>query len=59
MINHSDIKKESEGPNAQLILLSGFMIMIGTLTFMVLLNNLILTACLRYRQRDLAKRVFP
>jgi len=45
-----------EKQNAQLILLSGFMIMLGTLTFMVLLNNLILTANLPTSGLDLSKQ---
>lgn len=56
MKDHSNAKKESERSNAQLILLSGFMIMIGTLTFMVLLNNLILTANLPAAGLDISKQ---
>lgn len=56
MKDHCNAKKESERSNAQLILLSGFMIMIGTLTFMVLLNNLILTANLPAAGLDISKQ---
>ncbi len=56
MKNYSNVKKEQERSNAQLILLSGFMIMIGTLTFMVLLNNLILTANLPAAGLDISKQ---
>ncbi|MBW6519318.1 MAG: hypothetical protein K0A89_12580 [ANME-2 cluster archaeon] len=45
-----------EPQNAQLILLSGFMIMLGTLTFMILLNNLILTANLPSSGLDISKQ---
>jgi len=48
--------KEPDRQNAQLILLSGFMIMLGTLTFLVLLNNLILTANLPTSGLDLSKQ---
>ena len=47
--------KEPDKQNAQLILLSGFMIMLGTLTFMILLNNLILTANLPTSGLDVSK----
>lgn len=47
---------KQEKSNAQLILLSGFMIMLGTLTFMVLLNNLILTANLPTSGLDISKQ---
>ncbi len=56
MKNHSNAKSESERSNAQLILLSGFIIMIGTLTFIVLLNNLILTANLPAAGLDISKQ---
>jgi len=56
MKDHSNAKKESERSNAQLILLSGFIIMMGTLTFMVLLNNLILTANLPAAGLDISKQ---
>lgn len=45
-----------EKQNAQLILLSGFMIMMGSLTFMILLNNLILTANLPTSGLDISKQ---
>ncbi|MCL7413551.1 MAG: hypothetical protein M8353_08055 [ANME-2 cluster archaeon] len=48
--------REPDKENAQLILLSGFMIMLGTLTFMVLLNNLILTANLPTSGLDVSKQ---
>jgi hypothetical protein len=56
MKDHSNAKKEPDRPNAQLILLSGFIIMMGTLTFMVLLNNLILTANLPAAGLDISKQ---
>jgi hypothetical protein len=49
-------KLELEQSDAQLILLSGFMIMLGTLTFVVLLNNLILTANLPASGLDISKQ---
>ena len=56
MKNHSNVKKELERSSAQLILLSGFIIMMGTLTFMVLLNNLILTANLPAAGLDISEQ---
>ncbi|MDF1557506.1 MAG: hypothetical protein P1P80_04920 [ANME-2 cluster archaeon] len=50
------VLKKPDKPNAQLILLSGFMIMLGTLTFMILLNNLILTANLPTSGLDISKQ---
>ena len=48
--------KDPDKQHAQLILLSGFMIMLGTLTFMILLNNLILTANLPTSGLDVSKQ---
>lgn len=56
MKNHSNVRKELERSNAQLILLSGFIIMMGTLTFIVLMNNLILTANLPAAGLDISKQ---
>jgi|GEM_PF-970963 len=55
-MRHIISKKDSNKPNAQLILLSGFFIMLGTLTFVVLLNNLILTANLPAAGLDISKQ---
>lgn len=41
---HAEAKINTQRTDAQLMLLSGFLIMIGTLVYVVLLNNLILTA---------------
>ena len=50
------LKTKSDTSNAQMILLSGFMIMLGSLTFLVLLNNLILTANLPTSGLDISKQ---
>ena len=55
-MRHIISEKYSNKPNAQLILLSGFFIMLGTLTFVVLLNNLILTANLPAAGLDISKQ---
>ncbi|TFH40481.1 MAG: hypothetical protein E4G94_09530, partial [ANME-2 cluster archaeon] len=55
-MKYSVFKTESNKDSAQLILLSGFFIMLGTLTFVVLLNNLILTANLPTAGLDISKQ---
>ena len=50
------VLKEPDKESGQLILLSAFMIMLGTLTFMILLNNLILTANLPTSGLDVSKQ---
>jgi hypothetical protein len=55
-MKHLTFGSDSTEPNAQLILLSGFIIMLGTLTFVVLLNNLILTANLPAAGLDISKQ---
>jgi hypothetical protein len=55
-MRHIIFEKDFKKPDAQLILLSGFIIMLGTLTFVVLLNNLILTANLPAAGLDISKQ---
>ena len=49
-------EKASDRSCAQLLLLSGLVIMLGTLTFVVLLNSLILTANLPASGLDISKQ---